>query len=648
MSLSLEPVEPQADIEPVPPPKRRHVLRWVLLAVVVLAIGLACFAVWLATGLKSAAAAIKAPATAARADLTTMKTALQNGDQESAKTSLASAHVHLRAAEQASHRQPVKIAGGLPVLSQPVSDLKHLLSAATDLVSAGDRVVALYEDVSGKDSKLFKNSAFDLAALHNADSSVMELMSLLDRAEGDLKQVRGGRFAPGAREASDSALLQITGLRKDAKPLVDILGVLPAALGEQTKKCYLVTLQNQAELRAGGGAPLSLTAACFDKGAMNLLPTRQTLETDKNAALQWTAVPGNEAWHAPGVALPFASANFAPDWPTSGEELLRAYEVMESGSRADGVIGMDVTAMAAVLKSTGTALPAGGYGDVSGDTLAQTLLIDSYRKYDVSTRHTNNAELMSRMVSRLIGGGGLAGKFRALASTSPGHHMQMYFRDKALQALVQPTPMAGRLDPGNGDFLGVYTTNTNASKVDVYQSRTIKQDVSFAADGSAQVTRTTTIVNNSPGYRPSALYPVDPGHGYATTFSRPILATYVPPGARVRGFLVTGSVKATISPREYATDRNMRVLRVWANLPRTHSLTATLKYLGRPAAQLDGYHLRIASQATLAPTEVTLSVAVPTGYVATPTPGWVQTANRWTTTLSVIGDVDIFLPFTRG
>jgi hypothetical protein len=220
LSLSLEPVEPQADVEPAVSPTRKKWLRRLLLAMVVLAVALGCFAVWLASGLKSAATAIKAPATAARTDLTAMKTALQSGDQDAAKAALDSAHTHLAVAEKASRRTPVRIAAGLPLLSEPVADLRHLLSAATDLVSGGDRVVALYADVSGKDSKLFRDSAFDLAAVHGADSSVNELMGLLDRAEGDLKKVRGGRLAPGAAEARDSALTQIAGLRKDSQPLV--------------------------------------------------------------------------------------------------------------------------------------------------------------------------------------------------------------------------------------------------------------------------------------------------------------------------------------------------------------------------------------------------------------------------------------------
>jgi hypothetical protein len=303
--------------------------------------------------------------------------------------------------------------------------------------------------------------------------------------------------------------------------------------------------------------------------------------------------------------------------------------------------------MAAVLKSTGSALSTSDYGVVTSDTLAQTLLIDAYRKFDIPTRRKNNEELMAGIVSRLIGGGQLASKFRALAATSPGRHMLMYFRDKDLEALVAPTAMAGRLDPGKGDFIAVYTNNTNASKVDVYQARTVTQDVVYGADGSATVTRSVTISNNSPPYR-GKTYARDPGEGYETTFSLPVLATYVPPGARVRGFEVSHSPQAKVTLRPYAEDKGMRVLLASANLPRSNSMTAKVTYLTRPQNNTDGYHLRIISQATLLPAQMTISVQPPPGAVVTPTAGWSLQGDRWTTTLSVTGDVDIVLPFTRG
>jgi hypothetical protein len=475
-------------------------------------------------------------------------------------------------------------------------------------------------------------------------------MSLLGRAEKDLRAVRGGRLAPGALEARDGALTQITALRKDAQPLVNILEVLPKALGDSAPRTYVIVLQNQAELRAGGGAPLNLMAMQFDKGEMKLLTSGNVADFNNGQKLWvWEPVKGNEAWHKRGKKQSLVNANFAPDWQTSGEELARAYEAM-SGQHADGVIGIDVSAMAAVLKVTGS-ITATGYGELTSETLVTALLVDSYRRFPIfSERRKYNEEVMQTMVSRMIGGGKLAGKIHALTSTAPARHFQLYFRDPQLAGLVATTAMAGHLDPGKGDFLAVYTTNTNASKVDAYQQRTIKQDVVIQTDGSASVTRTTTLTNLSPGFRPSpGSWPTDRGIGYTTTFSDPVMSTYVPPGGRVRTFTVEHSPRATATLRPWAEDHRMRVMHVSAHLGRGHALTTTLKYLTRvPKQQPTEYRLRVASQPLLLPARITVSVHLPSGYKATPTPGWEQKGDAWVATFLIERDVDIALPFTRG
>ncbi len=644
MSLSIE---PEAEVEKVKPKRQmpRVRARWAIplgIAFVVLS-GLG-----LAFGLLRAAKEIKAPAAAARAELTAMKDALKQGDEKAAAAALERAHKQLDRAKSAAGRPSVRIARFMPVLSTPVSDLRHLMSAADDLVNGGDQVLALYENMSGADSKLFDGTKFDMAEVHRAKDAVDELMALLGSAEKDLKAVRGGRFAPGAVEARDGALSQIATLRKDAEPLVNILGVLPAALGENGQRTYVVVLQNQAELRAGGGAPLNLMAMQFDKGEMKTLTSGNTADLDGNNAWVWEPVKGNEAWHKAGQKLPFASANYSPDWQTSGEELARAYEVM-TGTRADGVIGIDVSAMAAVLRVTGS-ITTEGYGELTADTLAKVLLVDAYRRFpNFRERRAHNAEVMSGMVSRMIGGGQLAGKMRALTSTASAGHFQLYFRDPQLSKLVAPTAMAGHLDPGTGDFAAVYTTNRNASKVDAFQTRTIRQDVVVQADGSASVTRTVTITNNTSGYVPSVVYPRDHGKGYRTTFSDPVLSMYVPPGGRVRGFDMQHSPRASAEKRPWANDRTMRVMHVSAHLGRGHSLTTTLKYLTRvPKQPLDEYRLRIASQPLLLPAQMVVSVRLPAGFTAQPQPGWKQQGDAWVATFPVERDVDIVLPYTRG
>ena len=67
----------------------------------------------------------------------------------------------------------------------------------------------------------------------------------------------------------------------------------------------------------------------------------------------------------------------------------------------------------------------------------------------MNLRHDVNDELMTTMLSRLTEGGGLIGKMQALGQAVPGRHLQMYFRDDALQKVIEAKGH-GRDDPGAG------------------------------------------------------------------------------------------------------------------------------------------------------------------------------------------------------
>jgi hypothetical protein len=71
----------------------------------------------------------------------------------------------------------------------------------------------------------------------------------------------------------------------------------------------------------------------------------------------------------------------------------------------------------------------------------------------------------------------------------------------------------------------VFTQNTNASKVDFWQQRTVAYDVTLAADGSADVVSTVTLVNDTPPYAQPGQ---DQQRGYFTRHSLPVYIQYLP------------------------------------------------------------------------------------------------------------------------
>ena len=128
------------------------------------------------------------------------------------------------------------------------------------------------------------------------------------------------------------------------------------------------------------------------------------------------------------------------------------------------------------------------YGTLTPENLVQKLLIKAYKEQgtEIALRQQENDNLMRVVMGSLTAGGGLLDKARALGEAIPARHLQMYFRDKRLQQLVDEKNLGGAVpDPTVGNLSAVFTQNGNGSKLDVFQERTVKEHIKLRKDGSA-------------------------------------------------------------------------------------------------------------------------------------------------------------------
>jgi Protein of unknown function (DUF4012) len=590
----------------------RRVRRWPWLAaaaVLVVLLG----AAWLAIGLVGAARDARAAATKARTDLQGSARALRAGDQAAARRGVRAANLDLAQADTAAHRVAVRVAARLPVVSSPVADLRHLLAAGHILAGAADKAVTVQARFTG--SGILRDGRIDLAGVTATLHDTTAVLGDLGRARAELDQVRGGWLAPGAAAARDASLRQLDDVERQLRPLDDVVRALPPAIGSAGPRTYLVAVSNSSELKAWGGATLAIALLRFDDGRVTVLRSGQLSEQQLRGRISWPYVPG-DPWHPPGSLSLFSSAGLSPNFPTSGEEILRAFKVL-TGVRADGVIALDPTALAGLLDASGPVSTA-GFGRVGGNDVVRLLLADSYRRYpDDQVRHRYNQQLMDAVMARVLQGGDLLRQVRGLGAAARGRHLQLYFRGQRLQDTTRGYGLAGALSPAAQDYLGVFTVNSNASKTDYFQRRQIEQRVRLAADGSARVDRAIRLTNTAwpqPGG--------DPRTGYTTGWSRPVVAAYLPGAAR------GVTVRVDAKPAGWSSFRELGRLvvrtRVW--LPPRSAHTITVSYQLSRAAVPTGeglrYQLVADTQPIVHPAMLRVVVVPPSGFHADAGPGW--------------------------
>jgi hypothetical protein len=604
----------------------------------VLAVGgglLLLFAAWFLLGLLRSADDLDEAAGAARTGLNRVDAALAAGDPVEARRALQAAQGSLGGADAVAGRGQVRLAARLPVLSGAVADLRRLLGAAHSGTRAAGLAIALYEraDPGTSSAALVRDQRVDLAALARMRGQADNLLGELEAARRELHKVRGGPLAPGAASARASGLRQLDELSGRVRSLVPALEVLPSALGGDRPRTYLVVLTTAAELRPSGGTPLAAVRVRVDGGRI-LVQERDAGFSLHHAKVRWTSVPGNP-WSAGGRFDDFAMANSSPNFPTSGKELVRAYGAL-TGSRLDGVLCVDPMAMRALLRATGpVTVPA--YGQVTAANVARLTMREAYDRWpDTTVRRRYNQQLVGVVLRRFLDGRLLLQKLQALGAEAAERHLQVYATDPRVQAVLGPTGLDGALTPARQDYLAVYTHNTNASRIDYFQRRTIDQRVQLRPDGWASVTRTIRVENRAP--RSGGL---EPGQrtGYTSLHGTATVATYLPPGARLGAVQVDGR---PVAP-SVATEAGRPLLRVGTILKAGRGVTVTVGYLAPAPAGRGGdtvtYELVADPQPMANPPELRVEVVAPEGMTVRAGPGWTaqgssaRTAVRFTRTI---------------
>ncbi|NHC16229.1 DUF4012 domain-containing protein, partial [Motilibacter deserti] len=345
-------------------PRWRKPVLWALGALVV-AGALGAAGAWMALGLVQSARDIQDSATGAQDELEAFRTQLTAGDRAGAVAHLDAAAAHLSVAHDAADRPQVRIAGYLPVAATAVDDLDHLLTAADETVEAGRTGIDVIGALSGGTGpKVYTDGKFSVPVIRDTTARAEEISRLMLSAERELLKVKG--TAPKTErvlEAKETALEQVRELRTQMEAALPVLRTLPAMVGADSPKNYLVAILNPAEMRASGGAPLTVATIGLDNGELKIPAPSATGDIDwpnaldkaagdtstvgVNPPIPWKPVDGDPftpAMQAKGTeGISFVNSNVNPDFRAAGENMARAWEG-GTGNTVDGVIALDIVA----------------------------------------------------------------------------------------------------------------------------------------------------------------------------------------------------------------------------------------------------------------------------------------------------------------
>lgn len=502
----------------------------------IVAVGVGVLVFWFQASLSAGLGQLAAGGFGLQDHLNKAAAGLTSGDYEAGSREQQLARNSVDRLEASTQGSAIALIARIPGLDSAVENWRQSVRAADQITTATGELITLYGDLSGKSgtSKIFQDGAIDLALLDRVPGQVTEVQKNLRQARRTLTAIQTDTVAAQPLDAiRNRALDEMEPVQVAVDALVDIAPFLPQALGSEGPRRYLVAIGNQAEMRASFGAPLSLVMVEFDNGRISI-PIRGQTSTELfpplNAPVQWYGPGMNPFFPGNTRFRPFVVTNTHPNMLFSAQEMAAAWE---GGGypRVDGIIALDLTAIAAVLEATGP-IESPVYGSVDADRLGELLLIEAYQQFgqeDALARQAANQQLLDELLTRLLSGEDLITVARAIAGTAPGRHFQVWMRERSLQLLAMRSQVAGVVaDPGIGDWAAVYTQNGNQSKVDVFQQRNILKQVFLQPDGSATINQIITTTNATPIDRPEG----PPERiGYETSWLKNAYLIYAPPEA---------------------------------------------------------------------------------------------------------------------
>jgi hypothetical protein len=525
-----------------------------------------------------------------------------------------------------------------------VEAAQQLMGAADEGLVIGRRFVEI-KDAEQSDPGATSSLSRLLELMATSRERVSAIRGALSGARGALEAMPDGLAGP-----MQNARREMIGRIDELSPLVEAYATmsdrLPAILGWDGARRYLVLTQNPAELRPTGGYIGSYGILSFERGH----PTERTFRDVALLDFPWdfpVIKPPTELTNyllGPGQPWQFADANWSPDFPTSARDALRLY-VNESGDdRIDGVIGITTYTIDELLKVTGPiAVPEYDATIASGETTLKSIQLTR-----VPRPGENRKAFLSSFADRL---------FERLLAMPPRQWVDLltqaetfgrqrlvlgWFKDAEDQSIASRGGFDGAVRQDAGDYIYPVDSNvTPASKMNAIVTRSLELEVTLDRSGNARNTLDVTWDN------PIETAVGAPYREVPTLESLRILGMYfrllAPEGSRIESVSGGSLVKLT-APASVSSEAGRAVIGTYLMVPPG---STTLRYIwtSPAAAAVDAasgrYHLTIQKQPGLLPGPLTLTIQVPDGFsIRSASPGLAVSGGSATVATSFDEDLE--------
>jgi hypothetical protein len=274
-----------------------------------------------------------------------------------------------------------------------------------------------------------------------------------------------GALRPGFQEYVDR-VDEASAALSSAETAVD---VLPAMVGADGPRDYLLIFQNNAEIRATGGLPGAWAQIHAEDGRLDMVRqgTAQSFPVAAQPILpltdEETAVYGKE------LGTYFHDSGFSPDFPRAAELWRAHWDEQFPEVPIDGVLALDPVAMSYLLVGTGPV--SVGPLTLTPENVVEELLNRPYRELEVGAQDALFEEAAAAIFDAITGDvASPIDLVRGLSRAAEERRLLVAPFDEAVADELEGTPVLGELSGEDGatPHVDVGLNDATGSKMSYY------------------------------------------------------------------------------------------------------------------------------------------------------------------------------------
>ncbi len=455
----------------MPRPRR---LGTVLALVFVLLLAAAVWVGWTAYRVNGSLAAVVEDAEAVQA-------AVEDTDADGARAALADLQEHSAEAADRTSGLTWRALGVLPFIGDDADGIALASDVVADLGADGvDPLIAVSDDL---DSIVPRDARVDLDALERLQGPVAQADAAFARADAALAGADPDGYVDRLATSFRDLREQVGDAHRAMSAAATAVEVMPAMLGADGARDFLLVMQNNAEARATGGLPGAISVVHTEEGRIEL--TRQVAGNElgrrEQPVLPLTAE--ERELFSSNLGLYVLDANLTPDWPRASE-LIRARWVETQPEDPAGVLSIDPVALSYLLEVTGPVEVSGVALDA--ENAVDELLHQVYVRIPEPAAQDAFFREAARAVFDRVSGGVAAPQdmLRALTRGAREGRLLVHSFDEAQQESLAGTAVSGELPTKATEQpqVGVYLDDTSVGKMSYFLRHDVRAKATSCSD----------------------------------------------------------------------------------------------------------------------------------------------------------------------